>query len=362
MKIGIITFHFVPNHGAVLQCHALQTYLEKLGHSVFVVNYQPTYHTIRYEKSKNPIQYANWFYKRDRREKPVKRVIGYGRSFMRGMALNLQGTDGKVMECFENYTKKHLHLTKKYTSLKELCKDAPEADLYITGSDQLWNPELLDHALDPAYFLYFGGEKVFRASYAISLGKKQDEAYYREVAGLIKRLDQVSIREECKELNAIVEKELPVCIDPVFLLDAKEYESFEVDCGQKEPYIFVFGFETTKELNDAVKQAADRHGCKVVNGSPHRIRLEIPCEKIRAYGPGEFLSLIKNAKLIVTNSIHATAFSILYQKNFVTVPHSTRGLRMNHLLAGLGLEKNSYGNPAFDPAATTDWDRVAEKI
>ena len=152
MKIGIITFHFAHNHGAVLQCCALKKYLESQGHEVKVIDYRPKYHTVRYDAVKNPFRYAADVCKK-KKPSSLKKIKVFCRSVARAIKLNIKGTDKKNDELFAAFTKKHLNLTECYTSLKSLKKNPPELDAYISGSDQLWNPDLLDQEFDRAYFL-----------------------------------------------------------------------------------------------------------------------------------------------------------------------------------------------------------------
>ena len=114
MNIGILTFHWSTNYGAVLQTYALQEYLKELGHEVKIINYVPVKKSI-----KNCFQYRN----------PIN-------------ILNLL-KELKKEQAFIPFRKKWLQLTKQYNSLSELQNDSPNLDVYICGSDQVWNPYFL---------------------------------------------------------------------------------------------------------------------------------------------------------------------------------------------------------------------------
>ena len=88
--------------------------------------------------------------------------------------------------------------------------------------------------------------------------------------------------------------------------------------------------------SDAVEEAVNKYKCRIISGSPKWLRLSGDVKTVSGYGPDRFLSLIKNSECVITNSFHGTAFSIIYQKDFITVPHSTRGKRMEDLLQKLG--------------------------
>ena len=358
MKIGTITFHFASNQGAVLQCYALKKYLEKQGHEVSVIDYQPTYHTVRYKSKKNPFVYARGFWKKFSGKKLSRRIYLTLRSFIRCVYMNMKQTDRKIEECFDSFRNKHLNLTKEYKSISQLRKDPPEMDAYISGSDQLWNPELLDQSFDEAYFLRFGKEKTERIAYAVSIGKAFSDRYLCQLKNLCADFDAISLREYNKSAIDAIGKDVHVCVDPTFLLQAEDYQEAEGEIELGEPYIFVYGFESNSSIFEAIEAAKRKYNCRVINGSPTKIKYQGEAEKIREYGPDMFLSYIKHASCVVTNSFHATTFSIIYQKQFVTVPHSTRGMRMKNLLGRLGLCSCLYGDTSFNMNERIDYTKV----
>lgn len=363
MKVGILTFHFVPNQGAVLQCYAMQKFLESEGHSVRVVDYRPSYHTVRYAPFKNPFLYARWYFrKNDRKSLPVRLNV-FARAFVRALAMNAEGTDRRVTAAFRSFSRRHLHLTAPYRSLASLRRNPPSLDACLVGSDQLWNPELLDQDFDPAYFLDFGPDSLVRFSYAVSLGKPPSDLQLRQLGPLCKRLDAISLRESSPAVERALPLPVHVCLDPTLLLDAADYADVESPRLVDGDYIFVYGFETTPGIEEALAEVLRRHpSCRVVNGSPHRVKLRCPHESRRVYGPDAFLSFVRHARCIVTNSFHATAFSVIYQKDFVTVPHSTRALRMNVLLDSIGLASRLWGHDAFSFDVPVDWSDVCSRI
>ncbi len=348
MKIGLITFHFASNQGAVLQCYAMQKYLENQGHDVFVIDYQPSYHLVRYQSRKNPFLYARDFWRKFHYKEYPRRVYLTARSFARCIYMNVMHTDSRVEQCFENFRQRYLHTTARYRSLAELKKNPPKMEAYISGSDQLWNPEVLDQNFDKAYFLDFGDENIMRISYAVSIGKEMPEHYLKQLRSLCVGLDAVSLREFNEMVIDAIGKDVHICIDPTFLLTADDYREIEGNISITEPYIFVYGFETNKDILDAIEAAKKKYRCLIVNGSPMRIKYRGNVVNTRDYGPEIFLGYIRNAVCVVTNSFHATAFSVIYEKDFITVPHSTRGMRMKNLLGRLSLRSCLYKDEAFD--------------
>lgn len=362
MKVGVITFHFASNCGGMLQCFALQEFLRKNGCEASVIDYRPRYHTIRYDAVKNPLTYVR-YYRKQYRDKPLaRRAQLTARAFARCAKLDCSAAERHTAHLFRAFMEKNLRLTKKYTTLRALQADPPKADAYVTGSDQLWNPDLLDRAFDPAYFLRFGRADVPRVAYAVSTGKTLTEEECAQLHDLGAELTAVSIREYNRDVIDQLGKDVHICIDPTLLLDAADYAGVEGKQTESGPYIFVYGFEDTEEIHQAVKQAQEKYRCPVVNGCPHRIHLPQDARKMRDYGPDQFLTLVKNASCVVTNSFHGTAFSVVYRKDFITVVHRTRGGRMTELLGKLGLDGRIFGSERFSFEGLPDHDAAREKL
>lgn len=358
MKIGIITFHFAFNQGAVLQCCAMQKYLESKGHEAYVIDYRPKYHTVMHAAWRDPIVYSGVFWKKFKDRKPATRSYLTARSFLRCMYWNLSGVDRKNQKAFLAYDKKSLNLTDEYRTLEQLQSSPPAFDAYISGSDQVWNPDLTDQEFDRAYFLDFGAPETRRITYAVSMGKNHTPETLLQLKELCKGLDAVSIREYSREDIDAIGRDVHICIDPTLLLREEQYADVEDDFVPEQPYIFAYGFETNPSLIKAVQEAVRKYNCRVINGSPKWLKLKGAVDVVSGYGPDRFLSLIKNAECVVTNSFHGTAFSIIYKKDFITVAHSTRGKRMTDLLCKLGLSHRLYGREDYSFEKPVDYDAV----
>lgn len=342
MKIGIITFHFVSNQGAALQCYALQTWLEKKGAEVEVINYRPSYHVAKYAAWKNPFLIAqnNWKRNADRSLPDKARI--YARGFIRGILASAKQTDKKKYQIFREFTEEHLHQTRKYKSLRQLRKNPPSADLYVAGSDQIWNPDITDYGFDKAYFMKFGSDETKRITYAVSPKEHYTDPEKQELSVLCRGIDAISVREENADLARAAECGIQVHVDPSLLLEEKDYRPLEAERLVKEPYLFVYGLENSSLIDEAAQIISRERGLKVINGSPERTRLSFDCEKVRYFGPCEFLSFMRHADYIVTNSFHGTAFSIIYKKPFTVVAHTTKGKRMVDLLKRIGLSSRLW--------------------
>lgn len=347
MRIGIITFHFPYNCGAILQCAALQNVIERMGHQAVVINYKPWYHQNRYTYLKNPIQFAKSRYMELSEDTPkLLRLSKSGIGFVRAVGSWRHYAQRKPQDDkFREFREAFLNETRIYRSLKQLQNAPPECDLYISGSDQLWNCHLTEKRFDRAYFLDFGADKTVRVSYAV--GADFTECKYENISldQLLSRFDRISLREDkCK---SIIEKNangIPVCrsVDPTLLLNSEAYG--RMTCSEKlEEDSFILTYTMPNESQLAVYAAAERlsekTGKKIidVSGNPSKSNRRINDNRI--CGPDEFLWYIQNADYVMTNSFHGTVFSVIYKKIFMVIPHTDTGNRVTELLDSLGLSE-----------------------
>lgn len=349
MKIGIITFHFVYNCGAALQCFALQTELEKLGHEVCIINYRPWYHQNRYTPLKNPIYFAG-----KRFREPARNIGTRCWHAMDGFIRTVHSwkrypeiapRDKK----FKKFTSSYLKETPVYRSLKQLQECPPDCQLYITGSDQLWNRALLGNAFDSAYFLNFGPKGVRRISYSVGADFSNIKDPVHELETLVKPLDVISLRESkwlsCVDKAAKGAIPIHLDLDPTLLLKAEDYMQHMADLPpEKEPYILVYSMpgETQKQIYNGARILSETLGIHTidVSGNPGQMNKKIKDNRI--CGPDEFLWYVYHAEYVLTNSFHGTVFSIIFQKKFAVIPHAVTGNRVTELLDKLGLASRYY--------------------
>lgn len=353
MKTGIITFHFPYNCGAVLQCAALQTVIRRLGHQVSVINYRPWYHQNRYTYLKNPFQFA-----KSRYMELGPSVPGYLRAakscmgFVRAVgSWRHYGARKKQDDRFSSFIETHLDQTKVYRSLARLRKNPPDCDLYISGSDQLWNCHLTEKRFDRAYFLDFGADSTVRVSYAVGADFTECEDSSVSLGQLLERFDAISLREDrCLETVREQCGDITVTrsIDPTLLLDAEDYLCMESkEQLVAEPYILTYTMPNASqsEVYDAAELLSKKTGVKVVDisGNPSGANRRIPDNRI--CGPDEFLRYMRNADYVLTNSFHGTAFSVIMRKRFAVIPHTETGNRVTELLDSLALSGRYADSP-----------------
>lgn len=296
MKVGILTFHDAHNYGAVLQAFALKKYIQKLGYEVKIINYH--HETI-------PDGFP--------REANEKRWEKFNR-FIKGLIDNEE---------------------KVYTTEEELEK--LDIDFWICGSDQIWNTDIT-RGFNRGFFLDFEtrGKKI---SYAVSMGipelPKEYEDKFKES---LEKIDKISVREESLKNYAekFVDKEIARTLDPTLLLEEDDYNDLILDNKHGE-YILIYALGPDDRLTQIANKVADEKGAKIIELNDKR-KENYFCEQISEAGPEEFLTLIKNAKAIITNSFHGTIFSIIFKKEFYTITRLNRNSRMENILKIVDME------------------------
>lgn len=325
MKIKTITCHDVYNLGASLQAYALQHYLEKIGHDVEIIDYKPEYLSKHHKL---------WLVANPKFNKPFIKQL-YLLAKLPGRLIAL-----KRKKVFDSFTSKYLRLTRRYNSYEELKNDAPEADCYIAGSDQIWNT-LFRNGRDTAFYLDFGNQNIKRISYAASFATPEIVPEYREfVKDKLKRINHVSIREKISLplLESLGRKDGVAVCDPVFLLNKNEWEQ-NIGCDKYEQaFILVYLTNKSSQIENIAKKIAQRTGWKIYVVGAIRERYANKC--FINVGPFDFIRLIRDSKFVISNSFHATAFSIIFEKNFCVVNREEEiNERMKSVLNDFGLNE-----------------------
>ena len=329
MKSLTITFHASHNHGSMLQAFALQQTLNKVCGGNEILNFR----TKRQERMMRVFTFRGAI-------GPILKDISH-LFFYRQLK--------KRYTAFEEFISKYLHTTEvTYRTLEELQRANLQYDLFVAGSDQIWNPRPED--FDWAYYLPFvQGRKV---SYAASMGP----------CGILSKKEQIKINDFLKDFYAISVREqgtekaiknisqhfdVQVNIDPVFLLDAKEWcNKLPLKGNNHGRYIFFYTLFADKEMINMVKSVSKKMGLPVITPCFSNINdVFAPFEKQLASGPIEFLHLLSNAQLVITSSFHGTAFSMIFHKRLI----SLRGLtdnRIGNLLRLVEMENCAVGSMA----------------
>lgn len=322
--VKVITIHFGTNHGSVLQSYALSNYLKSVGSDTQVIDYVPARYKI-----------WNSLVAKKRGQYPLPVLIAYYpfailKSF-------------RVRKMFEDFLKENLSLTKRYDNNEELKKSPPKADVYVTGSDQVWNNDYNGNS-DYSYFLDFAPKESKRIAYAASFGKENisEQNYINSIKPLLKAFDAISVREaDAKILLNELEVPSKHVVDPVFLLTKEQWMSFSNPILKAESYILVYVMDGLYgELLDYAEKLKEQTGKKIYVVSFKKIKDERITKCFHMANPKDFVGLVAGADAVVTNSFHGTAFSVLFQKDFISIGKEKYNSRMISLLKKLGLESH----------------------
>lgn len=342
-KIGIITSSHAKsgtygwNYGAALQGYALVRQLRDMGYEAYDINYLSKYEY-------NPKQYSLL-------KKTLKRI---------GLLFRPKIVKGKIKEI--KMRKKLKQLNSSFTSfvkenkltynegmfysLEELHEESKEFFAFVTGSDVVWNPYLHKNVNDPGYFLDFAEEGVKRIAYAPSFGVTSLPEQSREnLKSLLEKFEAISVREQSGADLIFRETgiKVPVVLDPTLLLDPQKYDDIERKLvGLPREYIAVYKFGSIEHTDEKIKEISSKLHLPIVF---------IPSGDNKSYysrydiGPGEFLNIINNANLVLSDSFHCTVFCLIKHRPFLTfyrsIPNEKKNIniRMINLLKTVDLSE-----------------------
>lgn len=310
MNIKTITCHDVYNFGASLQAYALQTFLEENGHNVEVIDYLPDYKQY-YEFFK---VYDKGFLGMLSKEIPLLEPLWAAiqhRSWCKIWP--------KILR-FRKFKKRYLHCTKQtYKCIDDLKKNKPLADLYIAGSDQIWNTAF-KNGLDPVYYCLFESNKEKCISYAASFGISSIPIEYQDfVRKGLSNFRALSIREEAGvKLAKSLGYDSVNVLDPVFLLSKEQWNTFFNHKNKKDKYLLIYDFAQNDEcIKEIAIKIAKKRKLKIYSFITSGTYID---KVLNTCGPIEFLEWIANADMVISNSFHATAFSVIFERDFYTIP------------------------------------------
>lgn len=302
-KVGIMTFHRSHNCGSIMESFAIQKTIEKLGYKNELINFS--------SPGQRDMYYV--FSKKKKFKKYVKNIL----------VSPFYKTLSRHYNDYKSFIEKNLVLSDgDYKSEDELKKISDNYDIYIAGSDQIWNITIPDY--DISYFLSFVNNKK-KIAYAPSFGSKNILKYSdnpQQYIDLFNDFNNLSIRENNgkKWLEEMTGREVPVVLDPTLLVDKEEYYKLENESGISGDYIFYYSPQYKGDINKFVKKLSKKYKMPVIvwNSKEYAIK------GLYKYGfkmafhqdPGVYLDLIKNAKMVITTSFHGTIFSTIYRKKF----------------------------------------------
>ncbi|MEO5893977.1 MAG: polysaccharide pyruvyl transferase family protein [Ferruginibacter sp.] len=351
MKIGIMTFwESQDNYGQILQAFALKNYLENKGHDVFIIKYHRVIPVKTFIERLTDFNLKDFIARRITSKKKVKK-------------------SGMPSRGFDQFKKKHLNYSRQsYFSLKDLVQDPPVADVYISGSDQVWNNTFKVSC--EAFLLGFGDNKTIRLSYAASFGMKNLDKKTRLLfKNNIKRFNGISVREEsgvdiCNEMGYNKAVWVP---DPTLLFNRYDWtSSLSIDVNssaQNKIFVYVVGTGYIKDKQKIIDYAGSLPGKNVSHATANGSQSGDSFPSIE-----EWVKSISEADFVITNSFHGMVFCIIFHKKFIVLPNGGKAADMNEritsLLEKVGLKDHimyEFKKSSIDSllAKEIDWQKIS---
>ena len=326
-SIAIIThYHNSLNYGGCLQAYALSYFLTKCGYDVEQLCYDYSLET----KKVNCTRTKKIFNKIKKIIKhPLMELIIYPRYKVertKSDSLN------KHKEAMRNFRNKIPHSVNVYN--KETISNVEERyDIFITGSDQVWNFEWYH----PAFFLDFVTQKP-KISYAASMAVDSlNENQKILIKEHLKDFNAISVRENnalelLKDLTPI----LPIrVVDPVLLLDKEEWDNVSSERQIKDEYIFCYFLGNNKNERKIAKKFAKKKNLPIVTAifSNNVLDFYFGAKRLYGVGPEDFISLIKHSQYVFTDSFHAVVFSYIYKRQYFVFNREQTGVMNSRIIS-----------------------------
>lgn len=330
MKNVVLTFHKEVNYGAIFQTLALQTILKKFGDAA-VLDFDM-------KNKNNSLSLRSFVYKL---------------------------AEKKKAQVLQSFLKKNVRFTPKVKNVSDIQRVCKDCNNIIVGSDQVWAKDIVKDYFD-IYTLNFElNSNTNKISYAASIGKENIDS--NAIDSLTKSLSNyksISVREENakKMLEKHGVRHVEVTLDPTLLLKAEEWDKYSIENNKYSNYIFVYMLEINESIINSVKELRDKTNMKIIclNNKNHFGENTV-C--LPFCSPGMFLSLVKNANYVITNSFHGTCFSIVYNKRFGVHLHTTKSVRQRELLDKLGLNCAIINNDISKIIDTNyNYEKVNDKL
>lgn len=308
MKVALLTIWHDGNYGAEMQAYATIKALRHLGHNVEMINIRLS----------------------DKNRKSVNGYIG-----------SIISRFGPSYRKFNRFWTKYIPTTKRYRTIEEIQKNPPIADIYMVGSDQVWNPKLTG-AFYSLYFLNFGKKHIRKVSYASSFGTDcwNHHIYTDVVKSHLKQFFAISCREAngVNILNEVFDVKAEMVLDPTLLFEG--YPELIGDISEQSTLVY-YPLSVFPELAKFATKIAEQLGLNAVNANWRKYLyrgIEWDRNSIQ-----NWIRDIAQASFVITPSFHGLAFSLIYHRQFaVIVKNKALSNRITNLLNLLGLEDRLF--------------------
>lgn len=312
MKVSLCTPYKVDNYGTKLQAYAVQEKIKSLGYEVEIVNFdrRSDHRIIKLLK-----RYANKEYLRGKLRKKTDLRMSNAL-----MSANLVVR----RDAINSFDKSHYRLTPLIRGYSNLCRYAEQCEAVICGSDQIWLPGSINN---PTTTLEFTPDTCKRIAFAPSFGiSNVPNNRKKEYTKFLREFDSLSVREirGAEIIKELTGKDVPVVLDPTLSVEPCIWDKLANEGRNHihEPYMFCYFLGATEKHRFEARKIADRMGLKIVT-MPHfkeYVPADEECADVCLYDvtPCDFVKMIREADYVCTDSFHATVFSILNHKRFMT--------------------------------------------
>ena len=315
MKIDLITLHAIKNYGSVLQTLATQTLFESYGYEVEVINY------IREDcLDENLMKY--WC----------------GKNIIKRIAM--LPTLKRWKKVFNQFLKEHIHLTEEvYTHEADFERFSSDAELFCTGSDQVWNSGW-NGGIERPLFLSFVPENKYKFAFSASFGKKKlAEEEVKATKPYIDQYRYISVREDAGKTILEEQYGYDRCqhvVDPTLAYDGDFWRSKAPESKLKGDYILIYNLNRSKEFDNYAVELSKKTGMPLVRLCTRYDQFYRPGKSILVPEVFEFITLIDNARYVLTDSFHATAFSLNLNTEPICVYPAEYSSRLESILRMTG--------------------------
>lgn len=323
MKVGIITHPLHFNYGGILQNYALQQVLKDLGHTPVTLDYMPSLSFRKYLVQTGKRLLSSPFLSNLRSITPYTHFV-------------------ERSPQIDSFIRNNIVLSRKTSKYTDLILKENNIEALIVGSDQVWRYSYSYHYLEDMFLAFAKDYPCYKIAYAASFGIEVWDyplSRAKAAAELVKEFCAVSVREESGVV--LCKRELGVdavlVLDPTLLLPASKYDSIcTTPRHRKTPYLAAYVLDSTAEKESYINSIAKARGLsiKIMSAAETGASIE------------EWLSFIKNADYVITDSYHGSLFSIIYRKQFETFINKGRGAdRFTSLFHQLGLMDRLIDSP-----------------
>lgn len=354
MKVSVITLHTVNNYGSVMQTYATQKVFEKLGCDVEFVDY--------WRKSNTPDECAKRLLDSSTMKR-LKPIWGLNPFTIKLTVKLLKIFVTNKESQMRKFIRERVTLSPtSYYSIDDLKDNPPEADIYVTGSDQVWN-SIWNQGLDRAYFLDYAPVGKPKVSFSASIGRSElerDEMV--EMYELLKQYDAISVREaSAVQILRDMGLEAQLILDPTLMLNREEWiEIGKEPRGRKTPYLLIYQLHINPNIDLYADTLARAKGWEIVRiGLSRSDKKKIGTTCMNTSVP-EFLGLFSHAACVLTDSFHATAFSLNMGTDFISVLPNSFGTRIESITELTGTKDRILSS--YDDLSIADCEINKEQV